>query len=82
MIDHENVLVDPAAWQIDAMEYHYNNGGTIVMTQKYREEGPFVVLASQTATIDIPHISATAYASYTDYHTNVAVDDSVFTKVR
>ena len=82
MIDHESVLVDPAAWQIDAMEYHYNNGGTIVMTQKYREEGNFVVLASQTATIDIPHISATAYASYTDYHTNVAVDDSVFTKVR
>lgn len=82
MIDHESVLVDPAAWQIDAMEYHYYNGGTIVMTQKYREEGNFVVLASQTATIDIPHISATAYASYTDYHTNVAVDDSVFTKVR
>ena len=82
MIDHENVLVDPAAWQIDAMEYHYYNGGTIVMTQKYREEGPFVVLASQTVAIDIPHIAATAFASYTDYHTNVAVDDSVFTKVR
>lgn len=81
MIDHENVLVDPAAWQIDAMEYHYYNGGTIVMMQKYREEGPFVVLSSQTATIDIPHISAMAYATYTDYHTNVAVDDSVFTKV-
>jgi hypothetical protein len=80
MIDHENVLVDPSAWQIDAMEYHYYNGGTVVMTQKFRDEGPFSVLASQTATIDIPHISATAFASYTDYHTNVAVDDSLFTK--
>ena len=82
MIDHENVLVDPIAWQIDAMEYHYYDGGTIVMTQKFREEGPFWVLASQTATIDIPHISATAFATYTDYHTNVAFDDSVFTKAR
>ena len=80
MIDHENVLVDPTAWQIDAMEYHYYNGGTVVMTQKFRAEGPFSVLASQTATIDIPHISATAFASYTEYHTNVAVDDSVFTR--
>jgi len=80
MIDHENVLVDPIAWQIDAMEYHYYNGGTVVMTQKFRAEGPFSVLASQTATIDIPHISATAFASYTEYHTNVAVDDSVFTR--
>ncbi len=80
MIDHEDVMVDPVKWHIDQMEWFYYNGGFISMTQDFRQEGEFVVLTTQHATIRIPHVSAAAEASYSDYHTNVAIDDSVFTK--
>jgi hypothetical protein len=80
MIDHEYVMVDPVKWHIDQMEWSYYNGGLISMTQDFRQEGEFMILAAQHATIRIPHISAAAEASYRDYHTNVAIDDAVFTK--
>ncbi len=82
MIDHEDVLVDPVKWHIDEMRWFYYNGGFISMTQEFRQEGEFMVLAAQHATIRIPHVSAAAEAAYRDYHTNVAIDDAVFTKAR
>jgi anti-anti-sigma factor len=80
MIDHEDVAVDPAGWRIDEMEWHYYNGGVISMTQDFQTVGPFTVLAKQHATIRIPFVHAGAEATYTDYRTNVAIDDAVFTR--
>ncbi len=82
MIDHEDVRVDPAAWHIDEMEWHYYNGGTIAMTQEYEKVGGFTVLSKQHATIRIPFVHAAAEAVYHDYQTNVAIDDSVFTRTK
>jgi len=79
MIDHEDVAIDPATWHIDAMEWHYYNGGVIAMSQEYQNVGGFAVLAKQDATIRIPFIHGSAQAIYRDYRTNVAIDDSVFT---
>jgi hypothetical protein len=50
------------------------------MSQDYETVGQFSLLARQHATIRIPYIHASAEAAYTDYHTNVAIDDAVFTK--
>jgi anti-anti-sigma regulatory factor len=80
MIDHQDVAVNPAAWHIDWMEWHYYDGGTIAMSQEYQAVGGFEVLAKQHATIRIPFVHAAAEASYTDYRTNVAIEDAVFTK--
>ena len=80
MIDHEDVAIDPSAWRIDEMEWHYYNGGTIAMSQQYQSVGRFTVLARQHATIRIPFVHAAADATYTDYRTNVAIDASVFTR--
>ena len=80
MIDHEDVAVDPATWHIDAMEWHYYNGGTIAMSQDYQKVGGFEVLSKQHATIRIPFVHAAAEATYSQYRTNVAIDDSVFTR--
>jgi anti-anti-sigma regulatory factor len=80
MIDHEIVLVDPGAWTIDKVEYHYYTGGTIAMTQHFAKIGSNTMIASQDADIDIPHIKAVAHGTYDEYRTNVAIDDSVFTK--
>jgi anti-anti-sigma regulatory factor len=79
MIDHEDVAIDPATWHIDSMEWHYYNGGLIAMTQQYRSADGYDVLAAQHATIHIPYVHAAADATYTDYKTNVAIDDGVFT---
>ncbi len=82
MIDHEDVLVDPVNDTVDAMVYHYYNGGTIELDQKYSTIDGYAVVVEQEATIAIPFIKARARAVYSDYHTNVALDDSVFTKKR
>jgi anti-anti-sigma factor len=79
-VSYEEVMVDPEKWHIDQMEWHYYNGGFISMSQDFKQQGEFMVLAAQHATIRIPHISASAEGVYGDYHTNVAIDDAVFTK--
>ena len=80
MIDHETVLIDPNSWTIDSIRYDYYNGGHITMTQTFREAGGYSMLAEQDAEIAIPYAKAVAHGSYSDYQTNVAVDDAVFTK--
>ena len=80
MIDHETVLVDPAAWAIDSIRYDYYNGGHITMTQTFRQVGSYSMLAEQDAEISIPYAKAVAHGTYSDYKTNVAIDDAVFTK--
>ena len=80
MIDHEDVAVNPATWQIDEIDWHYYNGGVIAMSQEYQSVGGFTVLAKQHATIHIPFVHAAAEATYGDYRTNVAIDDNVFTR--
>ena len=80
MIDHETVLVDPNAWAVDSIRYDYYNGGHITMTQTFREVGGYSMLAEQNAEIAIPYAKAVAHGTYADYKTNVALDDSVFTK--
>jgi hypothetical protein len=80
MIDHETVLIDPNAWTIDQIRYDYYNGGAITMTQHFSDIGGYTMLSSQTAEIKIPHVRAIARGTYTDYQTNVAISDDVFTK--
>lgn len=80
MIDHETVLIDPSAWTIDQIRYDYYNGGAITMTQHFSDVGGYTMLSSQTVDIRIPHVRAVANGTYTDYETNVAISDDVFTK--
>ena len=80
MIDHETALVDPNTWAIDSLRYDYYNGGHITMTQTFREVGGYSVLTEQHAEVAIPYARAVINGSYTDYKTNVAIDDTVFTK--
>ena len=72
--------IDPASYEIVRMEWHYFNGGSIAMTQRYRDEGQYRVIATQHADIRIPHVHAVADATYARYQTNVTVADTVFTK--
>jgi outer membrane lipoprotein-sorting protein len=78
ILDHALVYVDPSTYELAQMEWHYRSGGTVVMTQSYRSEGGYVLISSQHATIDIPHVRAVAQATYSTYETNVALDPSVF----
>lgn len=80
MIDHQDVAIDASTWHVDEMAWHYYTGGVISMTQAFQDVGGSSVLLSQHATIRIPHVRAVADARYTDYRTNVAIDDAVFAK--
>lgn len=72
--------VDPVTYQVARMDWHYVNGGSITMTQTFKKQGSYDVIATQHADIRIPRVHAVANATYGEYQTNVAVDDSVFTK--
>ena len=79
-IDHETALINGETWTIDQLEYHYYNGGVVTMTQRFADMAGYHLLVRQDAVINIPHIRATAHGDYTDYQTNVAIDNAVFTK--
>ena len=76
ILDHTLAFVDPQTYALDQMEWDYTSGGKITMVQNYRSEEGYTVLASQHATINIPHVHAVADASYGTYQTNVTVDVS------
>ena len=80
ILDHATAYIDARTFELVEMKWDYTSGGTITMTQRYREEGGFTVLASQHATIDIPHVHAIADSTYAVYQTNVALAPSVFEK--
>jgi outer membrane lipoprotein-sorting protein len=82
ILDHTLVFVDPSNYELIKMEWHYVKGGMIAMTQQYRTEGDYSFVASQHVTIDRPdiHVHAVGDSQFANYQTNVAVNDSVFTK--
>jgi hypothetical protein len=80
MIDHETVLIDPNGGTIDQIRYDYYNGGHITMTQTFMNVGGYTMIVSQEAEIAVPYVRAVAHSNYTDYKTNVAINDDVFTK--
>lgn len=71
VLDHTLAYVDEASAALVRMEWYYTNGGHISMTQGYRSENGFWVLAEQHARIDIPYVHAEAEATYGTYQTNV-----------
>jgi hypothetical protein len=71
ILDHTLAYVDAASAVLVRMEWYYTNGGRISMTQGYRYENGFWVLAEQHARIDIPYVHAEAEATYGTYQTNV-----------
>jgi hypothetical protein len=82
IIDHATAFVDPATYELTRMEWHYTDGGKIVMTQQYQRQGDYSFVTSQHVTIDMPriHVRAVGDSQYGIYQTNVAVNDSVFSK--
>jgi hypothetical protein len=73
ILDHTLAYVDSMDYSLVQMEWYYTNGGKITMTQQYRVEGNYSVLAQQHGTINIPYVHAVADASYGTYQTNVPV---------
>jgi outer membrane lipoprotein-sorting protein len=72
--------VDPQTFQVVRMDWHYRNGDAITMTQTFKNQGPYNVIATQHAEIRRSRIHAVADSTFGTYQTNVAVDESVFTK--
>lgn len=72
--------IDPKTYELLRMDWHYRSGGWITMTQTYKNEGSYSLIAAQHLVIDIPHIHAIGDSNYHTYETNVAVSASVFKK--
>ena len=80
-IKDTTVYVDPATYELVEMDWHYTNGGTIVMKQYYRRENGYSVVAGQH--VDIRYrVRASGDSQYESYQTNVAVSDAVFNQTK
>ena len=80
-IKDTTVYVDPSTYELTEMDWHYTNGGTIVMKQSYREENGYSVVAAQH--VDIRYrVRATGDSQYDAYQTNVAVSNAIFTQAK
>jgi hypothetical protein len=78
-IDHVDVTVDDASATVSGMTYYYkDNGGTIAFTQSYDRVGDDYVLKVQNGKVDIPHYNADVTSTFSNYHLNVSVPDTVF----
>lgn len=71
-------FVDPATFAVTRMEWHYFKG-TISMTQSFRNENGYSVIASQHVDANY-RVRAVADSSFDPYKTNVPIPDSVFAK--
>jgi outer membrane lipoprotein-sorting protein len=73
-LDHALAFVDARSYALLRMEWDYTSGGQITMSQTYRDENGFEVLAAQHAVVRIPYVHAVADARYGPYDTNVALE--------
>jgi hypothetical protein len=74
ILDHTLAYVDPADYSLIQMEWYYTSGGKVTMSQQYRVQDGYSLLATQHATVNIPHVRAVADASYGTYETNAPVE--------
>ncbi|HEY9084827.1 MAG TPA: hypothetical protein VIN40_02660 [Candidatus Tyrphobacter sp.] len=80
VLDYTDAFIDARTYQLVRMEWHYHSGGTIVITQAYREQSGYLVPSEQHAAIDIPHVRAVGDATYGSYQVNVAVSEAIFSR--
>jgi outer membrane lipoprotein-sorting protein len=80
ILDRTVAYIDPSNYELVQMEWHYTSGGTVVMRQWYRQENGYSVISQQHVEINIPHVHAVGDSRFATYQTNVAIDDTVFTK--
>lgn len=71
--------VDPATYELAEMQWQYTNGDTLTMTQSYQNEDGFRVVTHQHLE-GKRRVRVNGDADYEQYHTNVAISDSVFNK--
>jgi hypothetical protein len=73
-LDYALAMVDPTTYELEEMEWHYQGGGSVVVTQTYGSVGQYLMVTSQHLELHMSGIRAVADATYTDYQTNVGAD--------
>jgi hypothetical protein len=66
-IDHAEALIDVATMTVVRMAWYYENGGSITVDEHYAPVGRYLMVDSQTAEIEMPHVRATATADLSGY---------------
>jgi len=79
-LDYAVATVNRATYDLEQMEWHYQDGSSVLVTQTYNTVGQYHVVASQHADVHFPGVHAVVDAQYTNYETNVALDDRSFAK--
>lgn len=77
-LDYALATIDRTTYDLTEMQWHYRDGATVFLTQTYDSAGRYRFVASQHAEVHAHGIRAVADATYTDYETNVQLDDTRF----
>jgi hypothetical protein len=73
-----DVKVDDATATVRGYVWSYEDGGTIAFDQKFTTIQGNYLVSGQVGRVDLPSYKAEVKSSLTNYHINVAVDESVF----
>ena len=79
-LDYALATIDRTTYDLTEMQWHYRDGATVLLTQTYDSTGQYRFVKSQHAEVHAHGIRAVADATYTDYETNVQLDDNMFAR--
>ncbi|HTX03669.1 MAG TPA: hypothetical protein VMD07_08300 [Candidatus Acidoferrales bacterium] len=76
--DRGVVLVNPANWTVDQVNWNLSGGVTLAMTEAYTDVGSYRVPSSQSLSVHTPYATADGSATLQNYAVNVPIDNGIF----
>ncbi|MGH7715575.1 MAG: hypothetical protein ACREML_06205 [Vulcanimicrobiaceae bacterium] len=77
-IAHLDVVVDDASAMPSSFTWAYVDGGTVSFDQQYARIGGNYLVKSQSGKVNLPSYNADVTTTFSNFHVNVPVPDTVF----
>lgn len=77
-IDHIDARIDDATADLVQLRWNYNDGGYATLNQTYAVIDGHRLVTEQTGHFDVPHYDADLKSTFTAFHLNANIPDSVF----
>lgn len=77
-IDHIDAKIDEATADLVQLRWNYNDGGYATLNQTYGVVDGHRLVTEQTGHFDVPHYNADLKSTFTAFHINADIPDSVF----
>jgi len=77
-IDHIDAKIDNATADLVQLRWNYNDGGYATLNQTYSVVDGHRLVSAQSGHFEVPHYNADLKSTFTAFHINASIPDSVF----